>query len=89
MRARHVVVDLRDVDSALPGALGFPMIVRGDIVGVLVCGPRADEETYAPDERDALSVLASSIGHALDEIEVRELRQQLARLTASGISASA
>jgi hypothetical protein len=83
MRARRIVVELRDTDSTFPGALAFPMIVRGELLGVLLCGPKTDDETYAPDERDALASLAASVGHALDAIEVRELRRRLEELTAT------
>ena len=84
MRARRVSVHLRDCESALPGFLGFPMIVRAELVGILVCGPKLDDETYAPDEQDALASLASSVGHALDAIEIRDLRRRLETLTATG-----
>lgn len=80
MRARHVVVDLQDYGSRLPGILAFPMTVRGELIGILLCGLKAEDETYAPDERDALEAMAASVGHALDAIEVRELRRRLAQL---------
>lgn len=84
MRARRISVHPRDCESALPGALAFPMIVRGELLGILVCGPKTDDETYAPDEQAALASLAGSVGHALDAIEVRELRRRLEALTATG-----
>ncbi len=84
MRARRVSVHVRDCDSALPGVLAFPMIVRGELLGILVCGQKSDDETYAPDEEDALASLASSVGHAADAIEVRDLRRRLEALTATG-----
>jgi len=84
MRARRIIVDLRDSGSALPGALGFPMIVRGDLIGVLVCGQKRDDETYAPDERDALTALTASVAHALDAIEIRELRRRLSEAGLGG-----
>lgn len=84
MRARRVSVHVRDCESALPGALAFPMIVRGELLGILVCGQKVDDETYDPDEQDALASLASCVGHALDGIAVRELRRRLAELTATG-----
>ncbi|HET9096068.1 MAG TPA: PDZ domain-containing protein [Candidatus Baltobacteraceae bacterium] len=84
MRARRVSVHVRDCDSALPGVLAFPMIVRGELLGILVCGAKIDDETYAPDEQDALASLAAGVGHALDSIEVRELRRRLEALTATG-----
>ncbi len=81
MRARGVAVDLREGESELPGALSFPMIVRGELLGILICGSKPDGESYAPDEQNALASLAASVGHALDTIEVRELRRQVDRLT--------
>ncbi len=81
MRARRIVVELRETDSALPGVLAFPMIARGELLGMLVCGAKVDDETYAPDERDALAALAASVGHALDVIEIRDLRRRLEELT--------
>lgn len=84
MRARRVNVHVRDCDSLLPGALAFPMIVRGELVGILICGPKTDDETYAPDEQAALASLATSVGHALDAIEIRELRRRLEALSATG-----
>ncbi len=83
MRARGVVVALQESESALPGELAFPMIVRGELLGALICAPKRDGESYAPDERDALALLATSLGHALDTIEVRHLRQRLEELTAA------
>lgn len=84
MRARRVSVHLRDCDSMLPGALGFPMIVRGELLGILVCGQKVDDETYDPDEEAALASLASHVGHGIDAIEVRELRRRLQALSATG-----
>ncbi|HET6894956.1 MAG TPA: GAF domain-containing protein [Candidatus Baltobacteraceae bacterium] len=84
MRARRVSVHVRDCGSALPGFLAFPMIVRGELLGILVCGQKLDDETFAPDEEAALASLATSVGHALDAIEVRELRRRLEALTATG-----
>jgi len=57
MRARGIVIDLPSSESALPGELAFPMIVRGELLGALVCGAKRDSESYAPDERDALALL--------------------------------
>ncbi|HVA29356.1 MAG TPA: hypothetical protein VNF68_14340, partial [Candidatus Baltobacteraceae bacterium] len=60
-------VDLHGVaESKLPGELAFPMTSRGRLVGALVCGPKRDGETYAPDESDALLALAHGVGGALD-----------------------
>ena len=83
MRARRATVHLPESGSALPGAVAFPMVVRGELLGMLVCGFKRDDETYAPDEEEALGALAAGVGHAIDAIEIRELRAQLARLSAT------
>ncbi|MBV8198975.1 MAG: hypothetical protein JO263_12655 [Candidatus Eremiobacteraeota bacterium] len=59
------------VESGLPGELAFPMMSRGRLVGALVCGPKRDGETYAPDESDALLVLAHGVGGALDVLDAK------------------
>jgi GAF domain-containing protein len=68
--------------SALPGLLAFPMIIRGQLIGMLLCGPKTEDDTYAPDERDALSAVAMAVGHALDGLRVTELEQTVERLLA-------
>lgn len=66
LRAWSKPIDLTQLeDSALCGEFAFPMISRGDLVGVLVCGPKLDGEAYAPDESDALFALAQGVGSAL------------------------
>jgi hypothetical protein len=60
LRAWGKRVDLTQVeDSSLRGEVAFPMISRGDLVGVLVCGPKSDGESYA------LLTLAHGVGSAL------------------------
>lgn len=61
------------------------MISRGDLVGVLVCGPKLDGESYAPDESDALLTLAQGVGSALGALSAdsdRESGQILRELAA-------
>lgn len=53
-------------DSALRGEFAFPMLSRGTLVGVLLCGAKLDGETYAPGESEALGALAHGVGTALD-----------------------
>jgi hypothetical protein len=66
MRAWHAPVDLESVvGSALHGQYAFPMVARGELVGALVCGTKADNEVYAPDESEALQLVASGVGTAL------------------------
>jgi hypothetical protein len=77
MRARRVVADLHALGSALPGALAFPMIVRGELIGALVCGNKEHAEAYAPDEIESLRNMAAAVGHALDALRVRELEERV------------
>jgi GAF domain-containing protein len=76
LRAWHNLIDLGDLDTVLHGSRAFPLISRGDLLGVLVCGGKRDGQPYAPDENEALSMLARSVGSALDGIR-RERRDDL------------
>jgi hypothetical protein len=68
-------VDLHELaESELSGELAFPMMSRGRLLGALVCGPKRDGETYAPDESDALLVLAHGVGGALDVLDAKTER---------------
>jgi hypothetical protein len=66
LRAWQKPLDLETfAGSALAGQFAFPMVSRGNLVGVLVCGSKEDSESYAPDEADALMTLAHGVGSAL------------------------
>lgn len=66
LRAGHKRVDLELFPaSALRGQFAFPIVARGTLVGVLICGSKADSEVYAPDESEALQQLADGVGTAL------------------------
>ena len=72
LRAWHKPVDLHAVsDSALHGEFAYPMISRGELVGVLICGAKPDNEVYAPDESDALLALAHGVGTTLSTLSSR------------------
>ncbi|MGA7092792.1 MAG: GAF domain-containing protein, partial [Candidatus Cybelea sp.] len=77
MRARRVVADIHALRSALPGVLAFPMIVRGELIGALVCGNKEHAEAYAPDEIESLRNMAAAVGHALEALRVRELEERV------------
>lgn len=95
LRAWRKPVDLGSLeDSALRGEFAFPMISRGALVGVLVCGTKSNGEAYAPDESDALVALAHGVGTALDVLsaqrdnpnervlrELAELRDDVKRMS--------
>ncbi len=69
LRAWNKPIDLHVFPhSLLRGEFAFPMISRGNLVGVLVCGPKRDGDAYAPDESEALLALARGVGMALDTL---------------------
>lgn len=80
MRAWHQSLETHDGRSRLPGDIAFPMTVRGQLAGAIVCAFKRNGEAYAPDERDAVRVLAHEVGLALDALEVTRLRRELARV---------
>jgi GAF domain len=80
MRAWHQPLEMHDGRSRLPGDIAFPMTVRGRLAGAVVCALKRSGEAYAPDERDAVRVLAHEVGLALDALEVTHLRRELARI---------
>ncbi|MBC5798634.1 MAG: hypothetical protein GIX03_16425 [Candidatus Eremiobacteraeota bacterium] len=55
------------------------MIARGQLVGVLACGPKQDGETPAPDERAVLATLAQAAGIAFDTLRTNALRSAVDR----------
>lgn len=66
LRAWHKPIDLELFpDSSLHGQFAFPMVARGLLVGALVCGSKSDDEVYAPDESEALQLVADGVGSAL------------------------
>lgn len=101
LRAWNKPIDLHAfADSQLRGEFAFPMISRGDLVGVLICGAKRDGEAYAPDELEALQALAHGVATALGTLSsqsngviesIRETQalmvQELARLPAAIVSA--
>ncbi len=68
LRTWHEPVDLHRYATAIDGEIAFPMLARGDVRGILVCGTKRGGETYAPDERGALATLANGAGAAIDAL---------------------
>jgi len=78
MRAWHKPVDLHtQPHSALRGDMAFPMVSRGRLIGALVCAPKREGESYAPDESDALRALAHGVGMALDTLSEHKTEHKL------------
>lgn len=82
LRASPKPLDLHERPGALAGEYAFPMLARGVLTGVLVCGRKRGGEAYAPDELAALAELARCVGMALDAL-AREQAPQDGVLRAS------
>ncbi len=77
MRTWHEPIELNGVQTGLEGELVLPMTVRGQLAGFLLCGPKISGEAIAPDEREALRLLAHDVGFALDSLRVAALEREL------------
>lgn len=66
LKVRHRAFDPHSYSTQMRGDLAVPMVARGQLVGVILCGERASGEAYAPDEIEALSEFAHGVGSALD-----------------------
>jgi hypothetical protein len=80
MRTWHQRIELLDRRSQVPGEIAFPMIVRGNLAGFLACGAKTTHEALAPDESDALALLARDAGISFDSLRVHALERELERL---------
>jgi len=77
MRTWHEPIELNGVHTLLEGELALPMTVRGQLAGFLLCEPKISGEAIAPDEREALRLLAHDVGFALDSLRVAALEREL------------
>jgi hypothetical protein len=77
MRTWHAPVELHGVRTQLPGELALPMTVRGRLAGFLLCGEKSSHEAIAPDEREALALLARDAGIALDSLRISALERRV------------
>lgn len=68
LRARNTALDLHTVETEVKGEFAYPMVARGRLVGALIVGPKRSHESYAPDESEAISDVARSVGGALDAL---------------------
>jgi hypothetical protein len=66
LRTWHRKLDLHGVDTKLEGEFAYPMVSRGRLIGALLLGPKRSQESYAPDESDAIEDLAHHVGGVLD-----------------------
>ncbi len=62
-------VDTRDVKTAFPDGMVFPISARGRLLGALLCETKRDFSAFAPDERDSLLEVSRGVALALDSLE--------------------
>ena len=81
LKTWHQPIDPHRYTTALHGDLAIPMIVRGQLLGFILCGERAGGEAYAPDEVAVLAEFARGIGAALDGLNGASARKHPALLS--------
>ena len=75
LRARRE--PMRDETRAAAKTFAFPMLIRGQLRGVLMCEPPAGDGEFAPDEVSALAMLAGRMASARDDLLLESLRREL------------
>jgi hypothetical protein len=65
LMTRHDPIDLHVYETVIRGERAFPMVVRGQLLGALICDAKQNGEAYAPDESEAIGAIAHSVGAAL------------------------
>jgi hypothetical protein len=80
LRTTRNVLDLHTVPTQLKGEFAYPMFARGQLLGVMVLGPKVSGESYAPDESSALEQIASAIASTLDALALSASRRNDALL---------
>jgi hypothetical protein len=43
-----------------------PMVLRGNLYGFTICGPKVDRTSYLPDEKEAVAALIHRVGIAYE-----------------------
>ncbi len=69
LKTWHKPLDPHRYETALHGDLALPMVARGRLLGLLLCGERAGGEAYAADEIAALSEFARGVGSAIETLQ--------------------
>ena len=88
LRASLRDLDEPDVDGALAGkGSAFPLAAQGRLVGAMLCGHRADDEPYDPDERAALRGLAMRLAAVIESLRAREYARLVKAIADGSVSA--
>jgi hypothetical protein len=81
-------VDLDDVASMLgETGVGFALAVQGRMLGAIIVGGRADEESYDPEERSLMRTLAREVGAALQAITASDQADLIEQLASGNLDA--
>lgn len=65
LRAWQEPIELARYKTSLAGEWAFPLVAHGNLAGTILCGPKRNEEAYAPDEIDSLKAVAHGVSLAL------------------------
>ena len=77
LRAHESEVDLHEAPSGLGGdGYAFPLRARGQLLGVLVVGPRPGEH-YGAEERDLIAQVAHAVGASLFGLRAQATEERL------------
>lgn len=68
LRRWNEPVDTRDVRTAFPDGMVFPVTARGKLRGALACQAKRDGSAFDPDERESLGQVARGVGAGLDAL---------------------
>ncbi|MBC7623520.1 MAG: hypothetical protein H7232_09060 [Aeromicrobium sp.] len=80
MRHTLSMVDLASGQSGLPGEQVFPMIVRGQIIGLVLLGQKLSGGKCRPDEIELLTLATHQLGLQLESLRVEHLERHSAAL---------
>lgn len=81
MRHGAASVDLSERRHAVPGELALPMMVRGELTGLVLAGAKAGGQQYRPDEIALLRTGVRQLGLDLETLRLKALEQHAALLT--------
>ena len=77
--ARIVLRPARIVAHICVRELALPMAHRGELIGFLLLGPRAEAEPYRPDQVEALESAAHEVGLDFYALKLEQLTDQVAQ----------
>ncbi|MBJ7313036.1 hypothetical protein ACFOLJ_29875 [Rugamonas sp. CCM 8940] len=81
MRHGAASVDLSERRHAVPGELALPMMVRGELTGLVLSGAKAGGQQYRPDEIALLRTGVRQLGLDLETLRLKALERHAALLT--------